>query len=151
IAYSPNGRQIATASLDYSIKLWDASTYKELKTFTGHTDFVYSVVFSPDGKRLLSGSYDGSAGIWDVESGKEVVRLKRHGGLVQQAIYSRDGSLIATAGRDAAGGDAMVRIYDANGTYLLCLRGQRTKVETVAFSPDAKLIVTGGSDKTIRF
>ena len=153
VAFAPNGKTFASASLDRDVKLWDATTNKEVKTFVGHTDFVFSIVFSLDGKRLLSGSYDRTARVWDIESGKEVIQLKGQRGPIQQAIYSRDGSMIATAGADAsAGGEGVVRIYDAaTGDYILSLRGHRTKVESVAFAPNGKLIATSSSDKTVRF
>jgi WD40 repeat protein len=146
IAWAPNGKLFATASLDRDLKLWDASTNKETKTLIGHADFVFSITFSPDGKRLLSGSADRTARLWDVESGKELMQLKGHQGAIQQAVFSKDGTLIACASADGT-----VRIYEGNtGDFLLTLRGHRNKVESVAFSPNGKLIATGSSDKTIR-
>ena len=146
IAWSPNGKFFATASLDRDLKLWDAATNKEVKTLIGHGDFVFSICFSPDSKRLLSGSADRTARLWDVESGKELMQLKGHQGAIQQALFSKDGSLIACASADGT-----VRIYDGTtGDFLLTLRGHRNKVESVAFAPSTTLIATGSSDKTIR-
>ncbi len=146
IAYSPNGKFFATASLDRDVKLWDATTNKEVKTFSGHSDYVYSIEFSSDGKRLLSGSSDRTARMWDIESGKETFQLKGHLGAIQQAIFSTDGTMIATASADST-----VRLHEAaTGNFLLTLRGHRNKVESVAFSPHGKLIATGSSDRTIR-
>lgn len=146
IAYSPEGKYFATASLDRDVKLWDATTNKEVKTFIGHSDYVYSIAFSRDGKRLLSGSSDRTARLWEIESGKEILQLKGHQGSVQQAVYSYDGALIATASADGT-----VRIHDAaTGDFLLTLRGHRNRIESVAFSPSGHLIATGASDKTVR-
>ena len=146
IAYSPDGKRFATASLDRDIKLWDAATNKEIKTLIGHNDFVFSIAFAPDGKRLLSGSADRTARLWDVESAKELSQLKGHQGAIQQAVFSKDGLLIACASADGS-----VRIYQGTtGDFLLTLRGHRNKVETVGFSPNGKLIATGSSDKSIR-
>ena len=146
IAYSPDGKQFATASLDRDIKLWDAATNKEVKTLIGHNDFVYSIAFSPDGKRLLSGSSDRTARLWDIESAKELVQLKGHQGPIQQAVFSKDGLFIACASWDGT-----ARIYDGvTGDYSLTLRGHRNRVETVSFSPNGKLIATGSTDKSIR-
>ena len=146
VAFSPNGKIIATASLDRDIKIWDATTFRELRTITGHTDFVYSISFSEDGKRLLSGSFDRTARIWNVETGKEILQLKGHKGPVQQAIFSRDGRLIATAA-----GDSTVRIYDTeSGEFVLTLRGHRSKVESIAFALNSQRIATASADKTVR-
>jgi WD40 repeat protein/tRNA A-37 threonylcarbamoyl transferase component Bud32 len=65
IAFSPNGRRIATASDDRTVKLWDSMTGLELLTLRGHTAGVLCVAFSPDGHRLVSGSIDHTARVWD--------------------------------------------------------------------------------------
>jgi len=146
IAFSPNGKTFATASLDRDLKLWDAEKLRESKTFVGHQDYAFTVAFSNDGTKLLSASADRTARLWSVETGKELLQLKGHTGLVQQAVFSKDGSLIATAG-----GDGIARVYEAlTGNYLFTLRGHRNKVESVAFSPNGKLIATSSSDRTIR-
>jgi WD40 repeat protein len=146
VAYSPNGKTFATASLDRDVKLWDAATNREIKTFVGHKDFVLSIAFSPDGTQLLSASADRTARLWNVESGQQIYELLGHGGLIQQAAFSYDGTRVATAGADGVG-----RVYDtATGDYLFTLRGHRNKLESVAFSPNGKLIATGSIDRTIR-
>jgi WD40 repeat protein len=65
IAFSPDGRRIATACSDRTIKLWDAQTGQEVLTLRDHTSGVTFVAFSPDGYRLVSGSFDRTARIWD--------------------------------------------------------------------------------------
>jgi WD40 repeat protein len=66
LAYSPDGKILATASMDKTAKLWDAASGKVLATLKGHTKAVKCVAFSPDGKLLATGSWDSTAKVWDV-------------------------------------------------------------------------------------
>ena len=66
IAFSPDGKRLASASGDQTVKVWDAMSGQEMVTLKGHTQTVNSVAFSPDGKRLASASYDQTVKVWDV-------------------------------------------------------------------------------------
>ena len=70
VAFSPDGKTIASGSYDNTIKLWDAASGKELKTMFGHSNWVLSVSFSPDGKTIASGSWDGTVKLWDSVTGR---------------------------------------------------------------------------------
>lgn len=65
VAFSPDGRLLASGSDDNTVKLWEVATGREVRTLTGHTHYVLSVAFSPDGKTLASGSWDGTVLLWD--------------------------------------------------------------------------------------
>ena len=71
MAYSPDGRRIASASGDGTVKVWDAATGQETLTLKGHTGGVYGVAYSPDGRRIASASCDQTVKVWDAGTGQE--------------------------------------------------------------------------------
>lgn len=96
VAFSPDGKMLATGSMDKTIKLWEAATGRELRTLTGHSSFVLSVVFSPDGKTLASGSVDKTIKFWEVATGRELRTLNGHANWVNSLAFSGDGQTLAS-------------------------------------------------------
>ncbi len=144
IAFSPDGRTLASGSWDRRIKLWDAATGREIRTFTGHTGWVRSVAFSPDGRTLASGSWDRTVKLWDVVTGREL-RTLRHTNTVWSVAFSPDERTLAS------GGDAMITLWDvATGQELRTLTGHTNTVWSVAFSPDGTTLASGSGDRTIK-
>lgn len=146
IAFSPDGRRIATASSDRTVKIHDAKTGDEVSTLRAHTQFVVGVAFHPDGKRLVSASEDGTLRVWDVEQEETLLVLHGHRGMVNCAAYSPDGKRIASGGDDQS-----VRIWDAEREPLArTLGGAGRKWFTcVAFSPDGEYLAAGNGDRTV--
>ena len=110
---------MVTASDDGTVKIWNASTGKELLTLTGHTGNVYGVAFSPDGKTIASASGDKTAKVWDTQTGKQYLTLHAPYGLTSVA-FSPDGSQLAVASRDG-----IARIYLLRIEELIALARQR--------------------------
>jgi WD40 repeat protein len=75
LAYSPDGKRLAVATIEGAVELWDTGTKQRLNTFNGHTGYLYMVAFSPDGTRLASAGVDGTVRLWDPSGRREVVPL----------------------------------------------------------------------------
>ena len=91
---------LASGSWDNTIKLWDVNTGKEIRTLTGHANWVNSVAFSPDGKFLASGSADCTIKLWQVHSGREISILTGHSSYVRCVAFSPDGQTLVSGGDD---------------------------------------------------
>jgi hypothetical protein len=100
VAFSLDGRTLASGGHDHIIKLWDFASGQLLRTLTGHTYPVYSVAFSPDGRRLASGSLDKTIKLWDSASGKLLRTLTGHNDKVMSIAFSPNGHILASGSAD---------------------------------------------------
>jgi WD40 repeat protein len=163
VAFSPDGKTIATGSSDGKAILWDADTAKKRLTIAvGHGN-VLSVAFSPDGKVLATGNLGQTVRLWDVETGKEDVILENqqlvNGGTSSGHVavaFAPDGKTLASTSNGVAFESmrtegCKVLLWDTKtGKQTAALTGHSGSIYSLAWSPDGKTIASGSRDKTVR-
>ncbi|OGW43713.1 MAG: hypothetical protein A2X57_06355 [Nitrospirae bacterium GWD2_57_8] len=146
VAFSPDGRSVVSGSHDNTIKLWEESTGREIRTLQGHSLGVLSVVFSPDGRSVLSGSLDNTIKLWDVSTGREIRTFQGHSGSVSSVVFSPDGRSVLSGSWDKT-----LKLWDvSSGKELRTFQGHSESIYSVVFSPDGSSALSGSYDKTLK-
>jgi len=156
VAFSPDGKTIVSGSgciertMDLytgklvptgMVKLWDVATGKELRTFSGHSDAVWSVAFSPDSKTIVSGSRDKTVKLWDAATGREIRTILGHFFTVYSVAFNYDGKTVVSGSWDGT-----IRLWDViTGREINILSGRLYRIHSMAFSSDGKTVASGAT------
>ncbi len=147
LAVSPQGDILASASNDRTIKLWHLETGKCLRTLEGHQDWVWSVIFSPCGKKLITTGDDQKVKIWKL-SGKCLRTLELREIWCWAMALHPEGNILAIANENA--NICLWNLETQEPEPVQTLAGHENRVQTIRFSPDGKLLLSGSHDRTLK-
>ncbi|MBD2414632.1 hypothetical protein FACHB389_09620 [Nostoc calcicola FACHB-389] len=146
VAFSPNGKLLATGDTNGEIRLYEVANSQQLMTCKGHAGWVWSVTFSPDGQVLASGSNDQTIKLWDISTGQCFKTLEGHTGGVRSVTFSPNGQVLAS-GSD----DQTVKLWNISTSKCLkTLQEDGCSVWSVAFSPKGDMLASGNDDYKVR-
>ncbi|GKT50172.1 vegetative incompatibility protein HET-E-1 [Colletotrichum spaethianum] len=153
VAFSGDSTQLASASWDSTIKVWDNATGQCLQTQEGHCSSVNSVAFLGNSTQLASASCDGVVKVWDSATGQCLWTLEGHSDSVSSVVFSGDGKQLASATHDSCvpSQDNTIKVWDgATGQYLRTLKGHSDPITSVAFSGDNTQLASASRDHTVK-
>ncbi|WP_026733712.1 NB-ARC domain-containing protein [Fischerella sp. PCC 9605] len=146
VAFSPDGKLLATGDTNGEIRLRQVTDWKQLLTCKGHSNWVPSLAFSPDGSILASGSSDCTVKLWDVGTGQCLQTFREHDNEVWSVAFSPDGKTLVSGSNDHT-----MKLWSIQtGKCLKTFQGHTSWVISVAFSRDGRTLASGSDDNTIR-
>ena len=154
LAYSPDGRRLASSGADYAVTLWEVDTGKVIRVLRGHRDVVLAVAFSPDGSLIATGSKDTTIRIWDASTGTLRYAMTGTNSWVRALAFNPDGTRLASgSGAYPAAPNKIpeIGIWDVPlGHKLHIWRGHTEAVQDIAWSPDGSIIASASQDDTVK-
>jgi len=157
VAWSFDGKRIASGSDDLTVQVWDAATGNHVFTYHGHIGIVTAVVWSPDSRLIASGSNDNTAHVWDATTGGNIFTFLADAYFTVNTVsWSFDGKYIAFGDSPIAingngGQDNRVRVWDATtGNSVFTYHGHSAAVTNVAWSPHEQRIASASDDTTVQ-
>jgi len=146
VAWSPDGRGIASGSDDNTVQVCNATNGSNISTYRGHSQSVEAVAWSPDSKRIASGSWDMTVQVYNAANGSNISTYHGHSDVVDTVAWSPDSKHIASGSYDKT-----VQIWDvSNSSNVYTYSGHVNAVSTVSWSPDGKRIASGSFDTTVQ-
>jgi dipeptidyl aminopeptidase/acylaminoacyl peptidase len=148
LAFSPDGKLLASCGYDRVIKLWDVAAKKELRVLRDHSDSVYGIAFSPDGKLLASAAADRAVKVWDVATGTRLYTLAESTDWVYAVAWSPDGRHLA-----AAGVDKSIRVWQVSaegGRITHSVFAHEAPVLRLAYTAGGETLYSLGEDRTVK-
>ena len=146
VIYSPDGKLIATASWDKTIKLWDAESGRLINTIKGHQDGITTITFTADGKTLISGSEDKTIKLWRLGDNPQLITtLTGHTDSIKTIIISSNNQLIASAGYDNK-----IKIWTTEGKLLQTIDAHNLAITSLVFTPDSNILASASWDNTVK-
>jgi WD40 repeat protein/serine/threonine protein kinase len=147
LAFSLDGRRLASGGWDHTVRIWDLSTRTEERRIRAHTGVVPAVAFSPDGTKVASAGDDNVIKLWDPATGRLLATLRGHTGQATGILglaISPDGSTIASGG-----GDRTVMLWDVKADDQVTFRDQKSWITCLVSLPDNRSVVSGSGDRSV--
>ncbi|MEA5505073.1 NB-ARC domain-containing protein [Halotia wernerae UHCC 0503] len=146
VAFSPDGKTLATGHFDGCFRLWNVASGQQLITCQGHISLIWSIAFSPDGNTLATGGQDEKIKLWNITTGQCGKTLEDHQGGVVCVMFARDGNILISSSNDSS-----IRLWDLSlGKCTQILQGHSSRVWSVTLNLQGDILVSGSEDGTIK-
>jgi WD40 repeat protein len=154
LAFSPDGRRLASSDPEHRVKVWDTIRGDLLLTMTGHSDQIYAIAFSPDGRLLATGSRDTTIKLWDAATGGLVRTLEPHGMWIRSVAFSPDGTRLVSGSGGALftpHRHGEIILWDvADGREIRRFPGPHDRIYGVAYRPDGQQIASVNCESSVK-